>query len=101
LCQASACRSGTEVRAVGRLNELAVQGVVVAAVLELLADAAADLEAQVRGDRHVAGVEQAVDVASEQQAVLGRVLAALAVGADVRRVQGRQRPLRAIAECCG
>ena len=52
---------------------LPVQLVVVPAVLELLADAAADFEAEVGGDGDVAGVEEAVDVAAQEEAVAGFV----------------------------
>ena len=53
-----------------------MQLVVVPAVLEFLADAAADFEAEVGGDGDVAGVEEAVDVAAQEEAVAGFVFAA-------------------------
>jgi hypothetical protein len=43
-----------------------LHGAVVAAVLEFVLDAAAYLEPELRRDRQVAAVEQAVDVAPEQ-----------------------------------
>src|SRR5258705_8529457 len=76
-----------------RVDRLAVKRVVVSAVVELLLDPAADLETQVGRDRHVAGVEKAMDIAPQQEPVRGLVLAAIAVGANMPRFQRRQRPL--------
>lgn len=60
-------------------------------VVELLLDAAAHLETEVRRYCHVAGVEQAMDVAPQQQAVARLVVAAVAKGADVSGFERRQR----------
>lgn len=58
-----------------RLADLmSVEIVVVAAVLELVADTSTDAQFEPWRDRNVASVEERVQVGSEQQAVLGRVL---------------------------
>ena len=57
--------------------------VVVAAVVELFFDAAADLDMHRRGDGDVAFVEQGVEVAAEEKAITDEVLAAFGVGLDV------------------
>lgn len=69
----------------------------------ILAKCVGDLEAVLGRDRHVAQVEQAVDVASEQQPVGDVVRAAVGVRHDVRRLEHRQRVLardRARAVVC-
>jgi hypothetical protein len=66
-----------------------MQSVVVAPVLELLLDAAADLEPQIRGHGDVAAVEEAVDVTPEQQAVRDVVRAAFGIGSDMRSIERR------------
>ena len=63
------------------------------AVVEFLPDAVADLEAQLGRYRHIAGIEQAVNVASQKQAIAGLVHSAVAEGTDVGRFQRRQRSL--------
>lgn len=57
--------------------------VVVAAVVELLLDAAADFDMHRGGDGDVAFVEQGVEIAAEEQPVADEVLAAFGVGLDV------------------
>ena len=47
----------------GRADSLTVKRTVMPAVLELLLDAATDLEFEIRRHRNIASVEQAVDVA--------------------------------------
>jgi hypothetical protein len=46
-----------------------------------------------RGDGNIAGVEQAVDVGTKQEAVADVMLGTLAEAADVRGVESRERPL--------
>ena len=60
----------------GEADGGAVVAVVVAAVLKLFFDAAADFDVHVRGDGDVAFVEQGVEIAAEEQAVADEVLAA-------------------------
>lgn len=81
------------VRPLGKGDRRAVHGVILAPVLEFLADAPAHLETPVRRHRDIAAIEQLVNIAAEQKAVADFVRAALAVGADMGRFQGRQRPL--------
>ena len=76
-----------------RHDLLAMQRIIVAPVFEFLADPFAHLKAQVGRDRDVAGIEQAVDVAPQQQAIARLVAAAVAIGADVGGLQRRKRPL--------
>lgn len=54
-------------------DRLAVERVILPAVVEILFDAAADLESKFRRDRHVAAVEQRVQVAADEDAVVGLV----------------------------
>lgn len=61
--------------------------VVVAAVIELLFDAAADFDMHGRGDRDVAFIEQGVKIAAEEQSVADEVLAAFGVGLDMRGIE--------------
>jgi len=79
-------------------DPLAVKGVVEAAVLVLLAYAAADLEIEAGRDGDVAGVEQAVDVAAQEDAVGRLVDSSLGVGADVSGVERRQSSLTVMAQ---
>ena len=73
-----------------RRDLLAFQGVIVAAVLKFLADAAADEQAVlVRVDRNVSTVVQTVQIASEQEPIAERVLAPGTVRPDVGRLQDR------------
>lgn len=48
---------------------LPVKGVVVQAVAEFLADAPADLEAQLGRHRQITGVEEAVDIAVQEKRI--------------------------------
>ena len=77
----------------GRFDLLTVQRVVVLAVIELLPDAPADLEPKIGRYRHIAGVKQAVNVPPQEKSVPCLVRAAVAIGTNVRSLQGRQRPL--------
>ena len=76
-----------------RTDPLTVKGIVMPAVFKLLLDAAADLEVKIGRDRHIAGVEQAVDVAPQQKAVPGLMFSAVAIGSYMRRLKRRQGPL--------
>jgi len=60
----------TLVNVLWRADLLAVKGVVVLPVIKLLPDAPADLEVMLGRYRHVTGVEQTVDVATKEEAVL-------------------------------
>lgn len=80
-----------------RLNGPTVQRVVVPAVLELLLDPPADLEPQLRRHGDVAAIEEAVDVAPEQQAIRDLVHATFGVGADMRSVERGEGALRVTA----
>ena len=73
----------------GRLNPLTVKRVVVFAVVKLFPNAAADLEVKVGRHCHIAGVEQAVDVATQEEPVSPFMLATFAIGTDVCRLQRR------------
>ncbi len=64
---------------------LTMQLVVVPAVVELLPDPATHLEVQAGGHGDIARIEQAVNIASQQQAIAGLVLTPLAVRADLIR----------------
>ena len=61
-------------RVVGRIlrqpDGRAVQLVILASVLELLPDPLADFEVVVGSDRHIAGVEKAMDVDAKEDAVV-------------------------------
>jgi hypothetical protein len=67
--------------------------VVVAAVLELLADSPADFDLHGRCDRDVALVEQRVQVAAEEDSVADEVHAGLRMRLDVSCIERRERAL--------
>ena len=46
----------------GRLNLVTVKGIVVLAVVKLLSDASADLKLQIGRYRHIASIEQAMNI---------------------------------------
>src|SRR6267378_1604689 len=71
----------------------AAEGIVIASVLELLADASADLQPVLRRNGDVTAIEERVQVGAKQQAVRDLVLAAVGVRTDVRRLEDGQRPL--------
>jgi hypothetical protein len=74
-------------------NPLTVKRIVVPPVIELLLDAAANLEMETGRHRYVAGVEEAVDVAPQQKSVLWLMLAAVAIRANMSSFESRQRAL--------
>jgi hypothetical protein len=63
-----------------------MQRIIVLPVLELLSDSPTDLEPELWGDRHVAGIEQAVNVAAQKNAVGQSVLATVGVGPNMGRI---------------
>lgn len=71
-------------------NRLSMQLVIVAPVRKLLADPRANLEAQLRRDRDVARIEQAMDVPPHQHPVGRLMRATIGKGADVSRIQCRK-----------
>ena len=70
-----------------------MQGVVVASVLELLTDTTAHLEARVRRDRHIPAVEESMQVASQEEAILDAMGSARGIRLDVSCLQHRKSPL--------
>src|SRR6185437_2212426 len=64
-----------------------------AAILEFLADSPAHFETMILGHRHIAGVEQAVQVATHENAVRSRVFAAFGIWLDMSGLKSGQRPL--------
>src|SRR6266404_993362 len=64
-----------------------------ASVVELFLDPAAYLEVQIGRDGHVACIEQAVDVPPKQEPVSCLMFAAIAIRANMCRLQGGERPL--------
>ena len=70
-----------------------VELVVVLPVVEVRVDAVADLEVVVRGDGHVAGIEQLVDIGSQQQPVLDVVPRRFTERPDVSCLERRERLL--------
>jgi hypothetical protein len=72
---------------------LTMKGIIVPAVLELFPYPPADFEVKVGRNGHIAGVEQAMDVATQEEPVGRLVIATDTVGADMSGLQGRQRPL--------
>ena len=84
---------GAPVRLRGCVNGMTMERVVVPSILELFADAPANLKSQVWRYRDVAGVEQAMNVATQEKPVGCLVRAAVTVGADMGGLQGWQCPL--------
>ena len=74
-------------------DPLAVKRVVVSTVIELFPNAPADLKMEAGRHRHIAGIEQAVDVAPQQEPVPWLVFATLAIRPNMRSFESRQRPL--------
>ena len=61
-------------------------------VVEFFLDPTTNFKSQIGRDRHIASIEQAVDISPKQQTVSGFVLAAVTIGADMRGFERRQRP---------
>src|SRR5262249_6858399 len=80
---AQCSRVGPLLRPRGYADRLSVQGVVMPTIFELLLDAAAGLEMQVRSHGHISCIEEAMEVAPEKQAVVCIVASAVAIGPDV------------------
>ena len=80
-----------------RVHDASVQRVVAPAVLEVVAQPRADFEAESGSDRHVALVEEAVQVGPEQQTVADGVRSVGSERPDVRGIQRRERVLAAYA----
>src|SRR5579883_2746654 len=72
---------------------MAVHRVVMTAILEVVFEPPADLEATLIADRDIAKVEQAMNVGPEQKAVRDVVRAAVCVRPDMGGIQDRQGPL--------
>src|SRR5277367_4929250 len=72
---------------------MTMERVVVPSIVELFPDAPADFEAQVWGHCYVAGVEQAMNVATQEKSVGCLVRAAVTIGTDMGSLQGWQCPL--------
>jgi hypothetical protein len=70
-------------------NLVALEGVVVSAVLEILADFSAHFKAIRRRNSDIPKVEKAMNIATEQQAVRYTVRSAPTVGLDVGSFQSR------------
>src|SRR4029077_1659951 len=71
-------------------DTLVVRAADALAVVEVILEAAADEEAAVRGDGDVALIVEAMDVGTEEKAVVEAVLAPFADRKDVSGVQDRQ-----------
>ena len=74
-------------------DPLAVKRVVISTVIELFLNAPADLKMEAGCYRYIAGIEQTVDVAPQQEPVPWLVFAALAVRSNMRSLESRQRSL--------
>jgi len=73
---------------------LAVQSVVLLAVVKVLSDVVTDLYPQVLGQRQVALVQQDVQVRAQQDAIAETMRPRLGDRLDVRRAQDRECALR-------
>src|SRR5260221_10848573 len=70
-----------------------VQRIIVAAVLEFLADASAHFEPMIFRHSYIASVKQAVDVSTHQYPVRCGMLATFGIRPDMRCLQRWHRPL--------
>ena len=70
---------------------MSMKRIVISAVLKFFLKAATDFDTVVGGNRDVATVEKPVDVASEQQAVMDCMRAALSIGLDMGGFKCRKR----------
>ena len=80
-------RVGMRLAGIGQPDLAAAEGIVIAPVLELLADASADLQPVLRRNGDVTAIEERVQVGAKQQAVRDLVRAAVGVRTDVRRLE--------------
>jgi len=78
---------------------LAVEWIIRPAVFELFLQAAADLDLILWRDGYVAAVKQAMEIASEEQAVVHGVRAALIEGFDVGGFERREGMLLRNCAC--
>ena len=85
--------SGPVFRALGNPQLRPVELVVVLPVVEVRVDVVAHLEVVVRRDGHIAGIEQLVDIGSQQQPVLDIVPRRFTERTDVSRLERRKRLL--------
>lgn len=74
-------------------ERLAIQRIVMAAVVELFADPAADLDLIVERHREVALIEEIMEIGAEQQAIVHFVRTTFSIRLDVASREGRKRPL--------
>lgn len=84
---------GTVVSAGREPDGLSSQIVIVPTILKILPKALAHDKPVVSIYRHVAAIEEFVDIGAKEQAVANFMLAAGAVRADVRSIEDRQRAL--------
>gem|GEM_PF-3707489 len=63
------------------------------AIVKLFLDTTTDQKVKIRGYSDVARIEQAVDIAPEQEAIWAFVTPAIAIGTDVSGFESRQRSL--------
>ena len=68
-------------------DPLVVEGHVGLAIVEIVLEPVADEEAAVGGDGDVAGIEEAVDVGAQEEAIVETVLASVSDRPDVGGVQ--------------
>ncbi len=70
-------------------HELAMQAVVLAAIVEILVDAPAHLDVVIGGDRQVSPIEESVEIAAQQQPVVDSMLALGRIGANMGGFENR------------
>ena len=70
-----------------------IKGIIVAAVFEFIADAAADLNSKLRSDRNLAFIKKPVNIASQQKAVIDRMRSRISVRLDMGRFKRGQSML--------
>ena len=78
---------------------ISIERIIIAAVFKFVTEAAADFDAVVRGHRDIAAVEESVDVATEQKAVIDFMWAAISVRFNVGGLEGGQRMLLRNSTC--
>ena len=83
-------RRRPESRITGQQNCLALQGVILLAVIEFVLEATADLNVEVRRDGEVATVEQRMDILSQQQSVAWVVTPTVSIGSNVGSIEHMQ-----------
>jgi hypothetical protein len=85
--------AGLEAWGWGHPNLLPVERPILLAIIEFLLDTVAYLEMMIRGDRHISGIEQSVNVRSKEKTIVNAMWPLFTEGLDVGGFQRWRSPL--------